>query len=95
MKKITLAMTGNATTFARNIGIEMNLTDRVPCALYKNAARTTEFGYGPNHGGPLSGQVGNGASQAIAVCGRLLPGTTLPPAGRYSDLATVVATYCH
>lgn len=77
----------------RNVGIEFNLTDKVPYALYKNAARTTEFGDGANHGGPLSGQVGNGASQSIAVYGRLLPGATLPPAGRYTDFVTVTVTY--
>lgn len=77
----------------RNVGIEFNLTDRVPYALYKDAARTTEFGYGANHGGPLSGQLGNGTSQTIPVYGRLLPGSTLPPAGRYTDFVTVIVTY--
>jgi len=77
----------------RNVGSEFNLTDRVPDALYKDAARTTEFGYAASHGGPMAGQLGNGASQTIPVYGRLLPGSTLPPAGRYTDFVTVMVTY--
>lgn len=82
----------NGTT--RKMGDGNSLVGAVSYALYKDAARTIEFGDGASQpGGQLTGQVGNGANQTIAVYGQLQPGATLPPAGRYTDFVSVIVTY--
>lgn len=77
----------------RNVGDEFS-PGRVSYGLYKDAARTVEFGDGASQpGGQLAGQVGTGVTQSIPVFGKLLPGATLPPAGMYADFVTVIVTY--
>lgn len=81
-----------------HVGAARNVSDGVNAmnyGLYRDAALTSEFGDGVTHtaGAAITGQLGSGATQALTVYGKILPGVSLPPAGLYTDTVTVTVTY--
>jgi spore coat protein U-like protein len=64
-------------------------TARVPYALYRNSARTQNWG--STIGSDTQAGTGNGAVQPLVVYGQVA--STNYPAGSYSDVVTATVTW--
>ncbi|WP_295919334.1 spore coat U domain-containing protein [uncultured Xanthomonas sp.] len=79
-----------ATVTTRTMGsADASNTARVPYALYRNAARTQNWG--STIGIDTQAGTGNGAVQPITVYGQVA--STNYPAGSYSDVVTATVTW--
>lgn len=79
-----------ATVTSRTMGsADAGNTARVPYALYRNSARTQNWG--STIGSDTQAGTGNGAVQPLVVYGQVA--STNYPAGSYSDVVTATVTW--